>query len=194
MNNKVTFGLRNVHYSLASLSEDGESWIFAEPKKLKGAQEVSTELIGGATQVYADDQVYATLISNAGSNVTLKLTEVDDEFKKDIFGYEEDSNGNLIELTDAKAKTFALGYEIQGDAKARRIWYYLCTATPIGSASKSKTDSIEANAVSLTITARPIDVSGRPVLRAISNNGDTNYETFLETTPALPVLTANTEG
>jgi len=194
MNNKVTFGLRNVHYALASLSDDGESWIFAEPKKLKGAQEVSTELIGGATQVYADDQVYATLISNAGSNVTLTLTEVDDEFKKDILGYEEDTNGNLIELTDSKAKTFALGYEIQGDAKSRRIWYFLCTATPVGSASKSKTDSIEANTVSLTVTARPINVSGRPVLRAISNNGDTNYNTFLDSKPVLPVLIVTTEG
>lgn len=194
MNNKVTFGLRNVHYALASLSDDGESWIFDEPKKLKGAQEVSTELIGGATQVYADDQVYATLISNAGSNVTLKLTEVDDEFKKDIFGYETDSNGNLIEVTDSSTKTFALGYEIQGDAKARRIWYFLCTATPVGSASKSKTDSIEANTVNLTITARPVDVSGRSVLRIIANLGDTNYDSFLTSKPILPILTATTEG
>lgn len=188
MSNKVTFGLTNVHYALATVDTQG-IWTFGTPKRLIGAQEITTEAIGGSSQVYADDKVIATLVSNAGTTVTLKFTEIDDEFKKDIFGFKTDSNGNLVEIINHEVKTFALGYEIQGDIKARRIWYYLCTATPIGDASKSKSDSIEANSVSLTITARPIEVGDDLVIRVISSIGDANYSTFLTTPPALPNLT-----
>lgn len=178
MPNKITFGLRNVHYALATFGEG--TWSFEAPKPLEGAQEFSSELVGGTSQVYADDKIYHTLVSNSGATITLKLTELSDEFKKDIFGYAEDSNKNLVEVTNAVVKTFALGYEIQGDSKARRVWYFLCTATPVGQSTKSKADSIEANSVSLTITARPIEVNDKEVLRVIASKGDTNYETFFD--------------
>ena len=159
MPNKITFGLRNVHYALATFGEG--TWSFGAPKPLEGAQEFSSELVGGTSQVYADDKIYHTLVSNSGATITLKLTE-------------------LVEVTNAEVKTFALGYEIQGDSKARRVWYFLCTATPVGQSTKSKADSIEANSVSLTITARPIEVNDKEVLRVIANKGDTNYETFFD--------------
>ena len=187
MTNKVTFGLKNVHYALATIAEDG-TWTFADPKKLEGAQEISTEIIGGSSQVYADDKVIATLVSSSGSNVSLKFTEIDDDFKKDIFGVLEDINGNLVEVVNAETKTFALGYEIQGDAKARRIWYFLCTATPSGDASKSKADSIEANSINLNITARPIESVDKLILRVIAGLGDINYSTFLTSSPVLPTF------
>ena len=92
-----------------------------------------------------------------------------------------------IEVTNAEVKTFALGYEIQGDTKARRVWYFLCTATPVGQATKSKADSIEANSVSLTITARPIEINDKEVIRVIASKGDTNYDTFFDAV-ALPTI------
>jgi phi13 family phage major tail protein len=187
MSNKVTFGLTNVHYALATIGTDG-SWSFGTPKRLVGAQEITTEIIGGSSQVYADDKVIATLVSNSGSTVTLKFTEIDDDFKKDIFGFKTDTNGNFVEVVNSETKTFALGYEIQGDAKARRIWYYLCTATPSGDSSKSKADSIEANSISLTITARPIESGSNLILRIIASVGDTNYANFLTTSPVLPTF------
>ncbi len=48
MSNKVTFGLTNVHYALATQAADG-SWTFATPKRLEGAQEITTEAIGGTS-------------------------------------------------------------------------------------------------------------------------------------------------
>ncbi len=187
MSNKVTFGLTNVHYALATQGAEG-AWTFGSPKRLVGAQEITTEAIGGSTQVYADDKVIATLVSNSGTTVSLKFTEIDDEFKKDIFGFKTDTNGNFVEVINNETKTFALGYEIQGDSKARRIWYYLCIATPSGDASKSKADSIEANSISLSITARPIESGDNLIIRVIASVGDTNYTNFLTTAPALPTF------
>jgi phi13 family phage major tail protein len=188
MSNKVTFGLTNVHYSMATVGENNV-WVFSSPKRLIGAQEITTEAIGGSTQVYADDKVIATLVGNAGTSVTLKFSEIDDNFKKDVFGFKTDTQGNLVEVINNETKTFALGYEIQGDIHARRIWYFLCTATPIADGSKTKADSIEANAITLNITARPIESGNDLIIRTISYPENANYQTFLTSTPVVPNFT-----
>lgn len=187
-NNIVTFGLKNVHYSKAHQKLDG-SWSFASPVSLPGAQEFSSDLVGSSTPIYADDQVVATLNQNAGRTITLKLTELTDEFKVDILGYKKLANGNLVEITNAPVVTFALGLEFQGDKKGRRVWFYLCTCAPVNEATKSKTDSVEANSISLTITARPIQIDEDNYTTHItSSKGDSNYTTFLTSSPVLPTL------
>ena len=187
--NIVTFGLRNVHYSLATQDDDGR-WSFGEPVALPGAQEFTSDLIGSSSSVYADDQVVATLNENAGRTVTLKMTELTDDFKRDILGYRKLANGNMVEITNAPVVTFALGLEFQGDAKARRVWFYLCTCSPISEGTKSRGDSVEANSISLSITARPIEVgSDLYATHATSSKGDANYDTFLTSKPAVPEVT-----
>lgn len=185
--NKVTFGLKNVHYSKASQTENG-AWSFGEPVALLGAQELSSEIIGGSQSIYADDSVIATLVQNSGRNITLKLSELSDTFKTDILGYKKLENGNLVEITNNRVQTFALGFEFQGDVKARRVWFYLCSVTPINEATKTKGESIEANSITLNIVARPIEVGNYLVAHVIANLGDSNYETFFDNAPALPTI------
>lgn len=185
-NNIVTFGLTNVHYAKATQNTDGE-WAFGKPVRLNGAQEFTSDIVGGSTPVYADDQVVATLNQNAGRTISLKVTELPDEFKTDILGYEKLDNGNLVEIANAPVVTFALGIQFSGDVKARRVWYYLCTVTPISDATKSKTDSVEANATTLNITVRPIETSGDKLINQVTaSKGDANYDTFFSSVPALP--------
>lgn len=184
--NKVTYGLTNVHYSKVSIDSSG-GYSFDVPVRLYGAQEFTSDIIGGSQQVYADDQVMATLTQNAGRTITLKLTELSDEFKVDILGYKKLDNGNLVEIANSDVVTFSLGLEFQGDAKARRVWFYLCTVTPINESTKSKTDSVEANAISLSITSRPIEVGNKyKINHIVANSTDANYSTFLTTAPVLP--------
>lgn len=187
-NNKVTFGLTNVHYSIATQGADS-TWSFDTPIRLIGAQEFTSDIVGGKQEVYADDQVIATLIQNAGRTISLKVTELSDEFKVDILGYKKLTNGNIVEITNAPVVTFALGVEFQGDVKARRTWFYLCTATPINEASRTKGDSVEANSISLNITARPIDINSRfRTTHITACLGDSNYATFLTNSPELPEI------
>ena len=188
-NNTVTFGLKNVHYAKATQDSDG-LWTFETPAKLKGAQEFTSDIIGGSTPVYADDQVVATLNQNAGRTITLKVTELPDEFKTNVLGYKKLSNGNIVEVTNAPVVTFALGFEFQGDIKARRVWYFLCTVTPVSEATKSKAESVEANASTLNISARPIEATGGyMVSHQVASKGDSNYETFFSSVPAIPEIT-----
>lgn len=185
-NNIVSFGLRNVHYSIATQSDDG-TWTFATPVAFPGAQEFNSDIIGGSTTVRADDIVVAQLNQNGGRTLTLKVTELTDEFKTDILGYKKTTEGNLVEITNAPVVTFALGVEFQGDVKARRVWYYLCNVTPINEATKTKAESVEANAITLNITVRPIAIDEENyTTHAIASKGDSNYESFLSTAPVLP--------
>ena len=185
--NKITFGLRNVHYAIANQDNNG-NWSFDTPVALPGAQEFSSEVVGGSTNVYADDTLYASLVQNAGRTLTLKFTEIDDDFKTSVLGYKKLANGNLVEIANAPVVTFALGFEFQGDVKARRVWYYLCSVTPIAEATKSKADSIEANSVTLNITARPIEIGDSLVTCDISAKGDSNYANFLTSAPVIPEI------
>lgn len=188
-NNIVSFGLRNVHYAKATQADDG-TWSFATPVALPGAQEFNSDVIGGSTTVRADDIVVAQLNQNGGRTLTLKVTELTDEFKIDILGYKKTAEGNLVEITNAPVVTFALGVEFQGDVKARRVWYYLCNVTPINEATKTKSESIEANAITLNITVRPIAIDEENyTTHAIASKGDSNYNSFLTTAPELPEVT-----
>lgn len=188
-NNIVTFGLTNVHYAKATQNNDG-TWTYATPSRLKGAQEFTSDIVGGSTPVYADDQVVATLNQNAGRTISLKVTELSDEFKTDILGYQKLENGNLVEIANAPVVTFALGIQFSGDVKARRVWYFLCTVTPISDATKSKTDSVEANATTLNITVRPIEGSNDKLINQLTaSKGDANYETFFSAVPDIPSTT-----
>ena len=95
-----------------------------------------------------------------------------------------------VEITNAPVVTFALGVEFQGDVKARRVWYYLCNVTPINEATKTKSESIEANAITLNITVRPIAIDEENyTTHAIASKGDSNYNNFLTTAPTLPEVT-----
>src|SRR5574344_204598 len=187
-NNKVTYGLKNVYYSKATEGTDGK-WTFITPVSLPGAQEFTNDIVGGSTNVNADDQIILSLSQLAGRTLTLKLTELTDEFKVDILGYKKLTNGNIVEITNAQPVTFALGFEIQGDLKARRIWFYLCSVTPINESSKTKADSIEVNAITLNITSRPIAINSKySTTNVTSCLGDANYETFLTVAPVVTTI------
>ena len=95
----------------------------------------------------------------------------------------------IQKLLISKPVTFALGCEIQGDVKARRIWFYLCNVAPISESSKSKADSIEANGITLNITVRPLQVSNDYAITNVSARpGDSNYASFFTKAPEIPSL------
>jgi phi13 family phage major tail protein len=186
MANKVSFGLTNVYYSKLTTSEGVDT--YGSPTRLYGAQEFSSEVIGGSERIYADDSVIATLSQNAGRNITLKLTELDNEFKTAILGYVALANGNLVEVTNTKTSKFALGFEFQGDVEARRVWFYKCSVTPINESTKTKGESAEANSISLSIVAEPISVGNFLVTHVVAHKSDDNYATFLTVKPELPAI------
>ena len=179
----ISFGLRNVCYAVANKQNDAIS--YQNVKKIRGSQEISMELIGGSNHVYADDCLKASFNQNAGKTVSLTMTVVPDEVKIDLLGYNYDENNNLVENALAEPIYFALGFEIQGDREARRVWYLLCTAQPFNFSTKSKTDSVEANSVPLAISVYPVPIGNYEMIQVVGYKSHSNYDTFFDAVPTI---------
>jgi len=82
--NKVTFGLRNVHY--ATIDEQDGVITFNDPKPIPGGVELSLEPRGDMFEFYADDMTYHASSNNQGYDGTLSIANVPQVFLIDVLG------------------------------------------------------------------------------------------------------------
>ena len=175
MENKVKFGLKNVHYAVVTESPGGVV-SYGTPKHIPGAVNMTLDAAGESVQFYADDSVYFEVNTNNGYEGSLEMALIPDEFRVDVLGDVIDANGVLIENRDTVVKKFALMFEFDGDKKkTRHILYNVLADRPnIEGATRSNTK--EPKSETLDIEARPAadtsDVQGE------LKQGDTGYDTF----------------
>lgn len=181
-NNKVKFGLKNVHYAMATISADGTAQ-YATPKPLKGAVSLAQDPQGESTVFRADDVDYYTGTSNNGYSGDLELALIPDDFRQDVFGEYVDENDLQVEEVVNDAKYFALLFEFAGDAKKTRHVMYKCTATrPAISSNTTPEGAVEPVTETTTIKAGIIHVAGinKDVVKARCYEGDSKYEAWYE--------------
>lgn len=152
MENKVKFGLKNVHYAPISTDDDGNV-SFSPPKRLPGAVSLTLDVQGEEVEFEADDAIYYASYANTGYKGSLEIANITDDFRKDILQEVEDATDHvLMEYASAEAKPFALLYEVNGDQKAtRRVLYYCTVSRPGENASTTgKTKTPKTDTLSLT--------------------------------------------
>lgn len=171
--NKVVFGLKNVHY--APYTVEAGVVTFGTPKPIPGAVEMSNEPRGDMIEFYADDMLYYSAPNNQGYEGTLSIANIPESFAVDCLGEEiDETDGVLAEYADAKPKPFALLFEFDGDQKATRHVMYNCTANRPTVSSSTKTDTVEPNANELTYVASPIQMDGRPIVKTKTSDKTTD--------------------
>lgn len=181
---KVLFGFKNVYYS--KITESGGTITYGTPKSFAtdGAGGVSIALSprGETYEKYADDVLWFASAVNQGYEGDLVMTLVSDDFKKDIMGYTEDTNGALLEKADATYANFALGFEVQGNENPTRTWYYYCTVTRPSDEANTKEASMSTNDKTLSIIAspRPTDEAVKISLKK-SDDNTTAFNSFFST-------------
>lgn len=199
--NKVHFGLKNAYYfpmTEVTNPVTGEvSTSYGAPVKWPGA--VSIGLSNNASQedFYADDGVYYVTSSASSYEGDFESASVPRQFKKDIYGWLEDTNGALIETKNPITKYFALAYETSGDVGGQRTIFYKCSATIPEASSATTEDGTEVQTQTVTIKAigraDEVTIGGekRQLIQATLNKGDTGYDTFFSApyTPASVVVT-----
>ena len=151
--NKVRFGLTNVHIAPIIKTEDDKE-IYGEVKRMRGAVELTLEPNGEMTPFYADNSVFHTFASNSGYEGSLNIAEIPEFFLTDILG-EKKVDGVLAEDINAKAKHFALMFEFDGDVKATRHTLYNVSVSRPGTSSSTKTATAEPTTQELSFVASP---------------------------------------
>lgn len=129
-----------------------EGGTYDAPIKMPGAVSLSLEQQGELTPFYADGIKYYVATSNGGYQGDLEMAMITDEFREKVLGEEKDQNGVLIENSNAEAKEFALGVQIDGDAEPTLFWFYNCTATRPNMEAKTTSDSKEPDVDKISIS------------------------------------------
>ncbi|EOQ69231.1 MULTISPECIES: major tail protein [Bacillus cereus group] len=191
--NKVTFGLKNVHYVPFDIKDFLVT--FGTPIPLPGGVELTFEPRGDLIEFYADDMLYYAASNNQGYDGTLSIATIPEKFAIDALGEElDETDGVLNELADAKGKPFALLFEFDGDVNATRHVMYNCSASRPTLASKTKTSSAEPNTNELKFVSSPIVLvpGGRPMVKTKTTAKTTQeiyndwYKKVYVKTPAAP--------
>ena len=172
-NNKVKFGLKNVHYAPVTFS--GGVPTFATPIAIPGAVSLSLSINGEPENFYADDGVYFVINNNMGYEGDLEVALIPESFRTGPLGETLDANNVLVEQSDKQLSPFALLFEFDGDQKHIRHVLYNCTASRPSVESATKEDTIEVKTETLSIKAAPLP-SG--VIKA--KTGDSTDSTVYE--------------
>ena len=180
-NNKVKFGLSNC--VMAVMTESNGTISYGTPIAVPGAVNLSLEPQGDTNDFYADNYIYFSSAANQGYEGDLEIAMIPDAIRTAIMGETVDSNGAYIETANDTFKNFAFGFQIEGDVKARRFWYYNCSLTRPTNAGATIEESKEPQTDTLTIKAMPrsTDLKVRVFMEKTAENETAYVSSFSKT-------------
>jgi phi13 family phage major tail protein len=177
MANKVTFGLEQVHIAFVDdASPSQPAW--ETPIPIPGAVRFTPTTVGETSTFYADNTAYYVSNSNNGYTSELEMADVPDAVKARMFGWQIDSNGMLVEVSDGIAEKFALMGQVQGDQRNRRFVHYDCQASRPAKERTTTSETITPATDVINLAISPILIDGRMIVKGDMELSDTNTAAY----------------
>ncbi len=154
-NNKVKYNLKNAHYALLNIAQDG-TISYGNPVPIPGAVSIGLDANGEPENFYADGIAYYVINNNMGYDGNLELALIPESFRVDVLRETLDENNVLIENSGAEIHPFALLFEFDGDVRHIRHVLYNCSASRPGIEGKTNEESREVQTETLTLKATPL--------------------------------------
>lgn len=165
--NKVRFNLKNVHYAVLTETNNGLTW--ATPVHVPGAVSLDLAAEGETSPFYADGIVYYRSIANNGYSGTLEMARIPVQMYQDIWGDTLGSTSKVLtENATTEPKSFALLYQIDGDADEEYYCLYNVSGTRPNIGSATTEDTKEPQTQSTDIAAIPLS-DGRVMARTTAD-------------------------
>jgi phi13 family phage major tail protein len=184
MANKIKYGVKNVHYAVATIDENNAA-TFGTPVALPGAVSLTLDQEGESNNFYADNRVYFTAFGNDGYTGSLELALIPDSFRTDVLGEVLDNKGVLVENQNAETVHFALMFQFEGDEHATRHVFYNCVASRPSVTGNTKEAAISPETETINITATSIYLSALDMdivkARAGEDSDTTTYNGWMST-------------
>ena len=172
--NKVQFNLKNAHYAL--MNDTG----FETPVAIPGSVNLNLTPQGDTTHFYADGVEYYTTAANNGYSGDYEAALFPEQMLKDVWGFELDSNGVLVENATVAPKNFALLFQIDGDKTNSYYVVYNVAAQRPAITSATNENSKTPKTQSLSITATPLS-DGKVTARTTSATNKEVKENWFKT-------------
>ena len=165
--NKIRYGIKNCYYAKATIATTGTA-TYSTPVALPGAVSISFDAQGDMNKFFADNIAYFTSVANNGYEGDLEIAKIPDDFLTDCLGFIKDANDVLVEDAGAAPAHFALMFQFEGDANAKRTVLYNCVATRPAVNGSTKEESIEPQTETISISATTVynSVLGKDVVKA----------------------------
>lgn len=158
--NKVTFGLKNVHVApVQSIAADTGVITYDKIFRFPGAMELTLDPKGESGTIDADDIAYHFMNSNEGYDGKLKVPHIIETFATKILGELKDpETGVMTELGDAEPTEFAIMFEFSGDKnKTRHVLYYCSASRPSNGSATKKGITVNERELAFSASPRPLD-------------------------------------
>ncbi|MGT2961140.1 major tail protein [Streptococcus caballi] len=176
-NNKVEFGLENVHFADLTEADDG-SITYGTPERLPGAAKLELEPRGETMSFNADNIEYFGGETNLGYDCTATFAKLTESFLNKILGEVLESDGTVSEVSNAQTSMFALMFQFEGDKSATRHVLYYCKASRPKGGSETKGSNV--NQVELSLTAGPRPTDKRVKNRTTKDTPDEVYNNWFK--------------
>ena len=192
---KVRFGLSKAYYAV--INSNGT---YGTPTALPGAVSLTLNREGSEPEkFYADNIAYFVAPAvNGGYSGTLTIANIPTSFFIDVMGEVIDDNGMQLEIGDANQKSFALMYEVEGDADEKRYVFFNCTAQrPVASAN-TKSDSTTPDTQDLEFAAigKDFTLAGETqnVVKGSAVTADTAFAGWYTAVPTPTIASTGATG
>ena len=154
--NKVKYGLKNAHYALLTIGEDG-TVTYGKPIPIPGSVSLTMDAQGDTSTFYADNMAYFVTAANDGYSGTFEVALIPDQFRQDVLHETMDEAAQvLVENINNQTSPFALLFEFDGDVKKIRHVLYNCSAARPNIESSTNEEEIEVQTETLALTAAPL--------------------------------------
>ena len=160
MENKVTYGLKNVHVApITNISTETGVLTYGEIFRFPGAMEITLEPKGESGSVDADDIAYHFMNANEGYEGKWKVAHIIEQFATKILGEIKDTEtGVLTEKGDEGPTPFALMFEFSGDKnKTRHVFYYCSASRPATGSKPQSGTTVNERELTFNASPRPLD-------------------------------------